>query len=368
MQSPILVVDDEGPIRDMVCKFLNRLDYDCLTAVDGKDGFETLKRNDNCKIVLSDLCMPKMDGLSFIEKARNEIDRNLEFIVLTGNGEKADVVAALRLGVCEFLDKPMCMSDLMDAIDKAAAALQEKNKNERLLDQAMTQGRQQMEQIFALKNALEGSTEDQVQHLARVAQYRDIETAAHCKRVGLYACKLAELTGHEWAFSKNILRAAILHDIGKVGISDKVLKKAGPLTAEEYDEMKTHTEIGARMLEGSSNEVVKMATEIARTHHEYYDGTGYPNGLSGNDIPIAGRLTCLADIYDALRSKRCYKEPFSHEKAVKIILEGDGRTKPEHFDPEILEAFRSNHLFFAEIFASLPDVDGPFLQPEAELA
>jgi len=180
---------------------------------------------------------------------------------------------------------------------------------------------------------------DFIQRLAALAEFRDALSGNHILRVGLYANKVSEMLDMPMGFIDRITVASTLHDIGKMGVPSDVLLKPSALTAEEFDAAKKHTSIGHKILSGSSNPVLEMAAEIACTHHENWDGSGYPRGLKRKDIPLSGMIVHVCDVYDTLRSRRPYKEPVSHKKAVSVILTGDGRTDREHFQPEVLDAF-----------------------------
>jgi putative two-component system response regulator len=179
--------------------------------------------------------------------------------------------------------------------------------------------------------------------------------ASHDLRVGCYAGIVARHLGFNASDAEMIARAAALHDLGKLGISSSIWQKPGPLTAGEWAEVKKHPEIGASWLKGGSSPLMRMAGCIALTHHERWDGTGYPSGLSGHDIPLAGRITMIVDQYDALRSERPYKPSFTHSQTYKIILEGDDRSRPHHFDPDLLNLFRWFHQDFNRVFESLKE-------------
>lgn len=176
---------------------------------------------------------------------------------------------------------------------------------------------------------------DMIFRLAQAAEFRDNETGAHIQRVSMYGETVARTMGMPSQWCQNLLFAAPMHDVGKLGVPDAILKKEGPLTDGERDLMKTHTVIGGQILGGSDNELLRMAEQVALTHHERWDGKGYPRGIRGEEIPLAGRITAVTDVFDALTSARCYKPAFSLEKSLKIIAEGRG----SHFDPAVVDAF-----------------------------
>jgi Response regulator containing a CheY-like receiver domain and an HD-GYP domain len=187
-----------------------------------------------------------------------------------------------------------------------------------------------------------------IEALARAGEAADDDTGGHIKRVNEYSKFLSELLGMDPEFTQQIYYSAQMHDVGKIHIPHSILKKNGSLTAEEFATMKEHTIYGPKIIGNSPH--LKLASDIALNHHEKYDGSGYPYGVKGEDIPIAARIVALADVYDALRNPRVYKPPFSHEKTVEIITIGDGRVMPQHFDPHILELFKNNNKFFNEIW------------------
>lgn len=202
---------------------------------------------------------------------------------------------------------------------------------------------------------LEGAYYDTVVRLTRASEYKDPESGAHIIRMGHYAEILAVRLDLGERFARLIHSAAPMHDVGKIGVPDAVLLKEGPLNDVEWEMMKRHPRIGARLLEGSKSPLLEMARQIALTHHERWDGSGYPAGLEGEDIPIAGHIVMLADHYDALRSERPYKESMSHLEACDVFFNGDVRTRPEHFDPKLLTVFREVQDQFEGIFTVFGD-------------
>jgi cyclic di-GMP phosphodiesterase len=198
---------------------------------------------------------------------------------------------------------------------------------------------------------LEKAHRDSLLRLLRAARFKDDETAAHLRRIQHLCRLLAQY--FEWTAERvqQFFEASPMHDIGKIGVPDYILHKPGPLTAEEWRTMRRHPAYGALLLEGSGSPLLQLAREIALSHHERWDGSGYPRGLREHSIPLPARLLSLADTYDAIRCRRAYKPAFSHERACDIILNGDGRSMPQHFDPSVLAAFRDLHLQFEAVHA-----------------
>jgi putative two-component system response regulator len=186
--------------------------------------------------------------------------------------------------------------------------------------------------------------------MTRAAEHKDEDTGAHVQRISYYSRVLSEALGMDEEFIENIFFASPMHDIGKIGVPDHVLLKPSGFVPDEWEIMQEHAAMGAKILGNSKSPYLKMGAEIALNHHERWDGSGYPNGKKGEEIPISARIMSICDIYDALRSKRPYKPAFDHFKTVEIIINGDSRTQPEHFDPVILEAFKLAHQAFGDIF------------------
>lgn len=202
---------------------------------------------------------------------------------------------------------------------------------------------------------LEQSYMDTMFRLARASRYKDEETGAHIERLSHYAKSMALNIGWDSKRAQGLFVIAPMHDVGKIGVPDAVLGKNGPLTEDEWESIKQHPLLGASLLSGSASPLLEMAKDVALTHHERWDGSGYPSGLKRKQIPKTGRIVMLCDLYDALRSRRPYKPAFSHVKTIDIMLNGNERTKPTHFDPSLLEVFRETHHQFDEIYSTVQE-------------
>jgi len=345
-QPTILVVDDDYQVLNTLQLLLSEGGFLVVPANNAAEALMLLE-NRNVQVVLTDIRMPGMNGIELAGKI-HERDPDLPVLIMTAYAEVEVAVSALKRGVFDFIYKPFNNDLLVHAINKAATF-----SDMKALERDY---RQSLEEAVEKKTwELKALNREIIRRLTVVAEYRDTDTGTHNWRIGRFSRMLAEGLGLPADSAETIFLASTLHDIGKVAVPDSILLKPGALTFEEFAVIKTHSAIGAKMLTGSSHAVIQVAETIALNHHERWDGSGYPNGLKGEETPIEARIVMLADQYDAMRAKRPYKMPFSHEEACRVILEGDGRTLPIHFDPRLLETFRKIEAEFAIAFESLLD-------------
>lgn len=346
--AKIMIVDDEPLVIRVVRRFLMTEGYkNFVTLTDPRQSFELIK-SERPDIVLVDIMMPHITGIELLRlRQQTPATHHIPFIVLSANSEKNIKREALKLGATDFLAKPVDPVDLVLRVQNTLFVKQYQDGLKNLAVRLEEQVRKRTEEI-------EDSREQIVHCLAKAAEFRDNETGAHVIRVGKYAAVIAKQLGFGPAYCKKIDLAAQLHDVGKIGIPDSILLNPGKLTREEFEIMQKHCQVGCQIMEplaqaemgrlqSSSADVVNgvdspmltLAANIANSHHEKWDGTGYPNGLKGEEIPIEGRITCVADVYDALCSERPYKPKFPKEKCLEIMLSERGT----RFDPRVLDAF-----------------------------
>lgn len=333
----ILIVDDTPLNLALLGNILSE-EYEVQVATNGVSALEIAARDPVPDLVLLDIMMPDMNGYEVCRRLKgSRITSNIPVIFVTAMGEEQDEAMGFKCGAVDYITKPISPS-IVRARVKTHLALYDQNRVLEKLVEERTQ-----------KLAL--SQDVTIHSMAVLAETRDNETGGHIIRTKNYVLKLAEYFMNRPGYRelldpatvKLFFKSTPLHDIGKVGVPDAILLKPGKLTSEEFEIMKTHTTIGRDAIESSekafnidsSGSFLRFAREIAYTHHEKWDGSGYPLGLAGTDIPLSGRMMAVADVYDALISKRVYKPPFSHKKAVSIITEGRG----SHFDPDLVDAF-----------------------------
>ena len=334
----ILAVDDEPFNLDLIeAAFANYENVNITNASNAQDALNLLDTN-NFDVILLDISMPKIDGLEALKIIREEKKLlTLPILMVTANTEKEQ--EALNLGASDFISKPydiniLCSRTLNYA--KLNYFTKQINNQKNILEEQVQVRTQE------LSKALEHSKETEYEisvRLGRASESRDPETGGHIKRMSQYSKLLGKLYGLNNQELELLLYAAPLHDIGKIGIPDNILLKPGRFDDEEFEVMKTHAKLGAQMLEGAERfPILKAGREIALEHHEKYDGTGYPNGLRGEEISLFARIVTIADVFDALSSKRCYKEPMPLEKVLSIMKKDAGI----HFDPHLIDLFISN--------------------------
>lgn len=357
----IVVVDDSPESLEMVCEILEAQGYH-------PEGFScpheaiASAEADRPDIILLDAVMPGIDGYATCEKLKeSELLGEIPVLFISGVHEPFEKVRAFRVGAVDYLTKPFHAEEINARITTHLRLSLIRGDAKAKVRDLRSLVEQQKREVADSQMAL-------VFALAKLSESRDYETGRHMDRIQSFCRILSLALRDEFGFEDqiddqfldDIGRTSALHDIGKVGIEDSILLKPGRLTDDEFDLMKRHTVIGAETLqtiyrEYPSNRHLEMGIEIARSHHEKWDGSGYPDGLAGEEIHLAARIMALADVYDALRSRRPYKEPFSHEKAVSIIS-GDSGT---HFDPTLVKAFLAHEQDFAATWDDYADEPGP---------
>ncbi len=347
----VMILDDEELVTRVVRRFLATDGYtNFVTLTDPREALETI-RKENPDVVLLDIMMPHITGLELL-KVRHDTGefQHIPFIILSANSESQIKREALKLGATDFLSKPVDPNDLVLRVQNALTV---KRHHDHLANYAY-----ELEQQVRERTALIERSREQIIHcLARAAEYRDNETGEHVIRVGKYSAVIAQQLGFCPEYCREIELASQLHDVGKIGIPDSVLLNPGKLSVEEFEVMKTHCQLGTEIMEplsdnegervrrhavmggfimdGVDSPMLELAVIIARTHHEKWDGTGYPLRLKGDSIPIEGRIVCVADVFDALCSERPYKPKFSLKKCLEIMISERGT----RFDPIVLDAF-----------------------------
>jgi putative two-component system response regulator len=331
MPAKILIVDDDPAFRQLLVLALEPAGAELVEADSGAAAL-AVTREQEFGLAILDYRMPGMNGCELAEKLRNQDQtRRLPIIFLTGDaGDQALEFRGYETGAVDFIGKTTNLKVLLSKVKVFLELHEHKTK----LENAVANRTAQL--VAALKK-LRIASLDTINRLSAAAEYKDEDTGSHIVRMSLYAVVLARQLGLNEATIEKISYAAPMHDIGKIGIPDRILLKPGKLDAEEWKIMQEHTTIGAHILTGSDSDFIRMGETIALTHHERWDGGGYPAGLKGDAIPIEGRIVAVADVFDALTSRRPYKDAFPIDKACAIICDGRG----SQFDPAVVDAFEA---------------------------
>ncbi len=338
----ILIVDDERQVRGVIAAIVEMEGYLYSLAEDAESALKILAQQ-HIDLLISDINMNVMSGVELLGIAVQRYP-DLAVIMVTGVDDRETAIETLHMGAYGYVTKPFQSNELIINIANALRRRQLEIENRRHREELEILIEERTRELFK-------SREESIHILSKAAEFRDNETAKHTIRMGHYSEQLARLCELPESFCQRIKNAAPLHDVGKIGISDTILLKPGKLTIEEFAIMKTHCEIGYRILSESTSDILSLGAEIALNHHEKYDGSGYPRGLSGENIPITGRIGAICDVFDALTSERVYKKAVASEQALAIMSEGRG----SHFDPRIIDHFLLNFKMFVEIRSRFAD-------------
>ncbi len=351
----VMVVDDNPDNLELLEDILYSRGYGVAAFLDGEMALNAASRNPP-DVILLDIMMPGMDGFQICRKMKTLKQlKDVPVIFISALEDTSNKLKAFTRGGVDYITKPIQEEEVLARINThlklSKMQLELKNKNEHLEELVQEQVKEisdsQIATLVAISSLAESRDDDTGQHIER--------TRIYCRKL---ACKLQEFSEVsatiDNTFINNIYQAAPLHDIGKTGIPDSILLKPGKLTPEEFDQMKSHVLIGSTSLERvrakyPGNAFINMGIELTRHHHEKWDGSGYPDGLAGKEIPLCARIMALADVYDALRSKRPYKKAFSHKTSAEIIIQDSGK----HFDPVVVKAFEALESEFERIRKSL---------------
>lgn len=329
LQANILIIDDEPLSIRLITQILQKAGFRYIHSINDPRQAVDLYQKVKPDCVILDLNMPHMTGFQVLEELRKiSADNYLPVIVISADDNPGSKFAALESGAKDFLNKPY---DRVEVLLRIRNLIEVRMLNNQIADQNRvleTKVRERTKELYETQV-------DVVQRLSRAIEYRDTETGMHVVRMSRYSAILAKYAGLSERECEMILIASPLHDIGKIGIPDNILQKPGKFTDAEFNIMKSHTTIGEELLSGGNSEFLKFAKEIAGSHHEKWNGTGYPRGLKEEAIPLAGRICGLADAFDAITSKRVYKEACSIDVAVEEIKKSSGT----HFDPKLVDAF-----------------------------
>jgi response regulator RpfG family c-di-GMP phosphodiesterase len=326
-----LIVDDDWQVREVLHEIFFSAGYTCQLAGDGREGLETFRAT-LPPLTVTDLKMPVMDGIALLQAIR-EADADAAVIVLTGAADVKTAIESLKLGAHDFIMKPVNVDELLIAAERALERrnlLIERREYQALLERRVDEATLNLEKAY---HQLQHTYQQTLEALGAALDSRDVGTESHSRRVHGYSLALAHEHGFKNEDLTDLAHGVLLHDIGKIGIPDAILLKPGALTADEWKVMRTHPEIGKRLIEKIP--FLHGAIPVVWCHHEKWDGTGYPRGLAGEDIPLNARIFSVVDAFDAMTFDRPYSKAISFDAAFAEIK----RCAGAHFDPRVVESF-----------------------------
>jgi len=319
-KQSILVVDDTPENIDVLNGILNE-EYDVKVAINGMMALKIAQKM-KPDLILLDIMMPGMDGYEVCERLKANLEtQKIPVIFVTAKNQIVDEARGFEVGAVDYITKPVSPPIVLARVKTQLAMYDQKRELEKLVKERTQE--------------LDETRLEIIRRLGRAAEYRDNETGLHVIRMSTYCQLIAREIGLDDQQAELILNASPMHDVGKIGISDNILLKPGRLTVEEFEVIKKHCEYGKKIIGEHSSDLLKLACDVAISHHEKWNGNGYPKGLKGEDIPLIGRIAAVADVFDALTSKRPYKEAWEDDRAVNLLK----KEKGEHFDPRMIEAF-----------------------------
>lgn len=334
-QPRILVVDDEGFMRNMMHDILEGEEFLVESAKNGKEALETLA-SFNPDVIILDAMMPVMSGFEVLEEIKSrEETKTIQVVMLTALQNVNDRVRAIKAGSDDFITKPFEHLELLARVRSLVKVKFYYDHLHSYQQELEWEVEKRTTELMVAYQKMKSASLESIVYLSRAAEFKDQSTGFHINRIASYATILARKLGFDEEKREILQYAAPMHDIGKIGIPDSILLKPGPLDSHEWKIMQQHTEIGATILEGSDSEILQTAHTIALTHHEKWNGEGYPHGLKGEDIPLVGRIVAIVDVFDALTSERPYKKAFTIKESMAMIHAEVG----SHFDPSVAAAF-----------------------------
>jgi putative two-component system response regulator len=356
LPGKILIVDDDQRNRKLMVVQLESLGHEIHVAANGDEALDLIQDIDP-DLVLLDVMMPGIDGYQVLEKIKgNRETMDLPVIMITALSDTQSRVKAYDLGADDFISKPPDRTEMMVRVRSLLKVKAYHDEMARYRDNLEHEVGRITEQLHLAYQNLKMASLDTIYRLTQASEYKDEDTGAHIQRVSRLSQAIARRLSLPQKVQDSLLYAAPMHDVGKIGIPDEILLKPGALNEDEWEVMKTHSLIGSQILSGSDSDILKMGEEIALTHHERWDGGGYPHHLAGEQIPITGRIVAVADVFDALTSRRPYRDPLPDEKATALVRDG----ADSQFDPRIVDAFLSLGDEVAEIREMVEDEDMTF--------